>query len=105
MVEHLGFSRLGLWDEGFVEDIEDVLADLLELGFDLLAIVTDGRHVLVRALGFFLLLDGRNDSPGSTSGPNHVLVGNGEEVALVDRELTTQLAHVRSDDSGLSAKL
>ena len=99
MVEDLGLSRLGLWDEGFVEDIEDILADLLELGLDLLAVVTDGDDVLVGALGFLLLLDGGNDSPGGTSGPNDVLVGNGEEISLVDRKLTTQLAHVRSDQA------
>lgn len=47
MVEYLRLARLGLWDERIVENIEDVLADFLELGFDLLTVVADGRDMLL----------------------------------------------------------
>lgn len=47
VIENLGFTRLGLRDKRFVEDIEDILADFLELGLDLLAVVTDGRDMLL----------------------------------------------------------
>jgi hypothetical protein len=63
VVEDLGLARLGLGDEGVVEDVEDILADLLELGLDLLAVFTDGANVLLGALGLLLLLDRGNDAP------------------------------------------
>jgi hypothetical protein len=47
--------------------------------------------VLLGALGFLLLLDGRNNAPRGTTGANHVLVGDGEEIALVDSKFTAQL--------------
>lgn len=94
VIEHLGLSGFGLWDERIVEDIEDVLTDFLEFGLNLLTIVTDGRNVFVGALGLFLLLDGGNDAPGSTSSSDDILVGNGEEVSLVDSELSAQLDDV-----------
>jgi hypothetical protein len=47
VVENLRFTRLGLRDKRFVEDIEDILADFLELRLDLLAVVTDGRDMLL----------------------------------------------------------
>jgi hypothetical protein len=95
VVKDLGLARLGLGDEGLVEDVEDILADLLQLGLNLLAVVADDGDVLLGALGFLLLLDGRNNAPGSTAGANHVLVGDGEEIAFVDSELTAQLAIVK----------
>lgn len=91
VVKDLGLARLGLGDERLVEDIEDILADLLQLGLNLLAVVADDGDVLLGALGFLLLLDGRNNAPRGTAGANHVLVGDGEEIALVDSELTAQL--------------
>ena len=76
VVEDLGLSRLGLGDQRLVQNIEDILADLLELGLDLLTVVSDGRNMLIGALGLFLLLDGRDDAPRSTSSTNDILVGN-----------------------------
>ena len=94
MVEDLGLARLGLRDEGVVEDVEDILADLLKLGLDLLAVVADGADVLLRALGLLLLLDRGNDAPRRASGTDNVLVGNAEEVTLVNGELSAQLSHL-----------
>lgn len=50
VVEDLGLARLGLRDEGLVEHIEHILADLFELGLNLLTIVADGSNVLLGAL-------------------------------------------------------
>lgn len=47
MVEDLGLSSLGLGDEGVAQHIQDVLADLLELLFNLRAVVTDCADVLL----------------------------------------------------------
>ena len=91
MVEDLGLSGLGLWNQGLVKDIEDILADLLELGLNLLAVIANGGDVLLGSLGLLLLLDGGDDAPGGTAGSDDVLVGDGEQVALVNRELTTVL--------------
>ena len=94
MVEDLALAGLGLGDEAVIEDIEHVLADLLKLGLDLLTVVADDADVLVRALGLLLLLDARDDAPGGTTRADHVLVGDGEKVALVDGKLAADLGHV-----------
>lgn len=61
-----------------VKDIEDILADLSELGLDLLTVLLDKSDLALVALGLLLLLDRGDDSPGSTAGANDVLVGNGQ---------------------------
>ena len=91
MVEDLALAGLGLGDKALVENVEDILADLLELKLDLLAVLADDTDVLVGALGLLLLLDAGDDAPGSTAGADDVLVGDGKEVALVDCELATDL--------------
>ena len=47
--------------------------------------------MLVAALGLLLLLNRADDPPRRTSRANHVLIGHGEEVALVDRKLAADL--------------
>jgi len=94
VVEDLGLAGSSVGDEGVVEDIEDILADLLELGLDLLAVVTDGADVLLGSLGLLFLLDGGDDSPRGTAGADNVLVGDRQEVALINGELTAQLGNL-----------
>ena len=94
MVEDLGLAGGGIGDEGVVQDIEDVLADLLKLKLDLGTVLLDGGDVLLRALGLLLLLNGGDDAPGGTSGTDDVLVGNGQQVALVDGQLTAELGNL-----------
>ena len=94
VVEDLGLARGSVGDKSLVEDIEDILADLLELKLNLGAVLLDGGNVLVGALGLLLLLDRGDDAPGSTAGNDNVLVGDAKEVALVDGELTTELGHL-----------
>jgi len=96
VVEDLGLARLGLGDKRVVEDVEDILADLLELRLDLLSVVADGANVLLGAFGLLLLLDRGDDAPGRTSCSDNVLVGDGQEVALVDGQLTANLCCVSS---------
>lgn len=91
MVEDLGLAGLGVGDKAVVEDVEDILADLLELELDLGAVLADGADVLVGALALLLLLNGGDDAPGGTAGTDDVLVGNAKEVALIDAQLTAQL--------------
>jgi hypothetical protein len=57
VVEDLGLAGLGLGNEGVVENVEDILADLLELKLDLLSVVADSANMLLRALGLLFLLD------------------------------------------------
>lgn len=47
VIEDLGLARLGLGDEGVVEHVENILADLLELLLDLLSVLADGANVLL----------------------------------------------------------
>ena len=104
VVENLGLARLGLGDEGLVEDVQDILADLLELGLDLLAVVADGANVLLGALGLLLLLNRGDYAPRRTAGTDDVLVGDGKEVALVNGELTADLHGVRSNHPALQRR-
>jgi hypothetical protein len=57
VVEDLALARLGLGDEAVIEHIEDILAHVLQLGLDLLAVVADDADVLLGALGLLFLLD------------------------------------------------
>ena len=91
MVENFGFTGLGARDKASIQNVEDIIANTFELLFNLLAIVTDGSDVLIGALGFLLLLNRRDDAPGSTARANHVLVGNGKKVTLIDGKFTTNL--------------
>jgi hypothetical protein len=97
VVEDLALARLGLGDQRVVKDVEDILADLLELGLDLLAVVADDGNVLVGTLLLLLLLDRGDDAPRGTSGTDDVLVGDREEVTLVNGKFTTDLVVVVSD--------
>ena len=94
MIEDLALARLGLGDQGVVKDVENILADLLELGLDLLAVVADDGNVLVGTLLLLLLLDRGDDAPRGTSGTDNVLVGDREEVTLVNGKFTTDLVVV-----------
>jgi hypothetical protein len=87
VVEDLGLAGSGRGDEVLVEDLEDILADLGELGLDLLPVRLDHGDLSLVAFALLLLLDGGDDSPGCSSGTNDVLVGDGKEVSLLDSEL------------------
>lgn len=63
VVEDLGLSGLGLGDQAVVENIENILANLLELELNLLTVLADDADVLVCALLLLLLLDGGDDAP------------------------------------------
>jgi hypothetical protein len=95
VVENLRFARLGLWNQGLVENIEDILADLLELSLDLLAVIADGCDVLIGTLGLLLLLDGGDDAPGSTSSTDNVLVCDRQEISLINTQLASKLSSRR----------
>jgi hypothetical protein len=87
VVEDLGLAALGRGDEVLVKNGKDVLANLGELGLDLLTVLLDESDLLLVALGLLLLLDRGDDSPGCTASTNDVLVGDGKEVSLLNREL------------------
>lgn len=91
VVEDLGLSSLGLGDESLIKNVKHILAHLLQLGLDLLAVIADDTDVLIGALVFLLLLDGGNDAPGGTAGADHVLVSDGKQVTLINSELATNL--------------
>jgi hypothetical protein len=72
------------------------LADFLEFGLNLLAVVTDSRNMLIGTLGLLLLLDRRDYAPGSTSSTNNVLISNRQKVSLVNGKFSAQLCHAPS---------
>ena len=91
MIEHLALTSLGLWDQAVVEDVEHILAHVLELRLNLLAVLANDADMLLRALGLLFLLDAGDDAPRGTARADHVLVRHGEEIALIDCKLTADL--------------
>ena len=91
VVEDLGFSALSRGDQVAVKALKNVLADLGQLGLDLLAVLLDKSNLGLVALGLLLLLDGRDDAPRGTSRADNVLVGDREQIALVDGKFTADL--------------
>lgn len=87
VVEDLRLTALGGLDEVLVQNLEDIVADLGKLGLDLLAVLLDQSDLGLVALGLLLLLDRGDDSPRGTAGTNDVLVGDRQEVALLNGEL------------------
>jgi hypothetical protein len=86
VVEDLGLAALSRGDQVAVKALKDVLADLGELGLNLLAVLLDETDLGLVALGLFLLLDRGDDSPRCATGTDDVLIGNGEEISLLDGE-------------------
>ena len=67
-----------------VENLKNVFADLLQLGLNLLTVLLDELNLSLVPLGLLLLLDRGDDSPGSTTSTDDILVSNGEEISLFD---------------------
>lgn len=80
----------GLADEVLLEEGEDVLADLVELLLDLALVVGDQLGV-GRALLLLLGLNRADDAERGTAGADDVLVGDGEQVALLERQVGRRL--------------
>jgi hypothetical protein len=87
VVKDLGLSALGRGNEVLVQNLENVFADLGELGLNLLAVFLDEGDLAFVALGLLLLLDRADDSPGGTTSTDDVLVGDREQIPLLHRKL------------------
>lgn len=87
VVEDLGLAALSGLDEVLVQNLEDVIADLRQLGLDLLAVLLDQSDLGLVAFGFLLLFNRGDDSPRGTAGTNDVLVGDRQEIPLLNSEL------------------
>lgn len=70
-----------------VKNHENVFADFGQLVLDFDAVVLDQGDLLAVTFGLLLLLDRRDYSPRSTASANHILVCDGQEISLLDREL------------------
>jgi len=94
VVEHLRLAGLSLGDQAITQDIEDVPTDLFELLLDLVSVLLDLSNMLVGSLSFLFLFDGGDDSPRGTSCSHNILVGDGQKIAFVNRQLSTNLISV-----------
>lgn len=86
VIENLGLARLGRRDQVLVQNLQDVLADLGQFGLNLLAVLLDQGDLSVISLRLLLLLDRGDNPPRSTASTNNVLVGNRQEIALLNGE-------------------
>jgi hypothetical protein len=93
VIEDFRLAGLSRSDQVLVEHFEDIFADLSELGLDLGAVLVDELDLGRVSFRFFLLLYRGDDSPRSTTSTDDVLVGDGEEVSLFDREFLVCGSH------------
>jgi hypothetical protein len=84
VVEDLGLAAFSRGDQVAVQALEDVLADLGQLGLDLLAVLLDEADLGLVALGLLFLLDRGDDSPRCAAGTDDILIGDGQEISLLD---------------------
>ena len=89
VVEDLAFFGGGVGDEFLLEDLEDISADVEQFLLDLLSVLSDNRDSVALAL----LLDGRDHSPRSSSGADHVLVSDRKQVPFLNSELLRRRSH------------
>lgn len=94
MVKDFGLSSSSVGDQVLVENLKHILANLLKLILNLGSIGLDGGQVPLGAAGSLLLLDGRDDAPASSATPDNILVGDTEQVTLIEAKLATQLGHL-----------
>ena len=71
-------------DKVLVKDLEDILADLCKLRLDLLPVALNHGDLGLISFRFLLLLDGGDDPPRGAAGTDNVLIGDGEQIALLD---------------------
>ncbi len=64
--EDFGLGVLGILDQHVVQQVDHVIADVLQLLLDLRTVTLDDVDV-ARALQLLLVLNGRNSAPGCTS--------------------------------------
>jgi hypothetical protein len=69
------------------KDIKDILADLRKLSLNLLPVSLDHGDLGFIALALLFLLDGGDDTPTRTASADHVLVGDGQEIAFFHGQL------------------
>lgn len=74
VIEDLGLARGSRGDEVLFKNVEDVLADLGELGLNFFPVCFDHGDLGFIALALLLLLDGRHDAPACAARSNHVLI-------------------------------
>ncbi len=86
MVKDLALAALGRRDQVLIEHLQDVLADLGELGLDLVEVFLDQADLSLVALGLLLLRDRGDDAPRGTSRADDVLVRDRQQISLLDRE-------------------
>jgi hypothetical protein len=91
VVENLGLVGGGGRDEEVIKNVQDVITDGRQLLLDLAAVVLDAADVVLVTLVLLLLLDRGDNAPRGTTGTNNVLVGDREQVTLLNSELDLEV--------------
>ena len=87
VVEDLILGVGGLDEQLAVNEVEDLIAVFVELALNLGLVASEEAEVLGSLL-LLLLLNGGKGSPGSSAGADGVLVGDGEQVSLLDGQVS-----------------
>merc|ERR1719267_213965 len=84
LVEDLRLAAACLGDELVIQKLQDGVANLVEFTLNFGAVLLCKLGVVLVALGLLLLLHAGDDTPSSTTAANGILVGNKQEIALLD---------------------
>ena len=85
--ENFRFISLRVDKEGFVDEVEDVLANACKFCLNLLFVVLNFLDVLGVTFDVLLLLDGAENAPGRAPSSNNILEGNSQNVSLLQWQL------------------
>lgn len=95
MVKDLRLAASALGKEVLVEDGKDILADGFQFALNFTMVLLDVLQMGgVIGTALFLLLEGRDDAPAGTTGPNNVFEGDREHVALINTKFLGVLGHL-----------
>lgn len=91
LIEDTALGALGSWEKGGVDEADELVAVLLELAKDGLLVLIELLDAGLVATVVLVLDDGGDHPEAVTAGANDVLVGDGEEVALITVEVRVEL--------------
>ena len=87
-----------------VKNLEDIRADSSQFIFNLHTVFSDFLGLDIVSFRFLLLLNRGNDSPRSTTGTDHILVSDREQVSFFNRQFDTELFDKNEFESRFEAK-
>lgn len=90
VIEDFRLSSRRTWEQMFVQNSEDISADVFQFLFDLRSVLADHLQLSLGAFVLLLLFDARYYSPRRPSRADYIFVGDRKEIPLLDGQLHVQ---------------